>query len=180
VSKTPEPGWAFKMMALIHDNPIRRILSNPYNTLKAAGLKHGQIVLEVGCGPGFFTIPAAKTVTDTGMVYALDIHPLAIKRVQEKITKEKITNVKTIHKSTTETGLPDQSIDLVFLFGIIHRIDEVFKVILKELYRILRVDGILSIQKSRFSEKLLINTLESKGFSYKGYKKRIFLFRKKK
>jgi len=48
-------------MSLIHDNPLRRKCSNPYKTLEEAGLKSGQKVLEIGCGPGFFTIPTAKS-----------------------------------------------------------------------------------------------------------------------
>ena len=54
------PDFAFKMMFLIHDNPFQRIFRNPYRLLKAAGLRPGRKVLEVACGPGFFTIPAAK------------------------------------------------------------------------------------------------------------------------
>lgn len=179
MSRTPESKWAFKMMSLIHDNPLRRKFSNPYNTLKAAGLKPGQTVLEVGCGPGFFTIPAAKIVTETGKIYALDIQPLAIERVQEKIKKEHVTNVKTILASTTKTELPDQSIDLAFLFGIIHRIDNVFEEILDEMHRILRVNGMISIQKSRPSKEDIIAAVERKEFVYLTYSQRILLFRKK-
>ena len=167
------------MMSLIHDNPFRRKFSNPENTLKAAGLKPGLTILEVGCGPGFFTIPTAKIVTNTGMVYALDIHPLAIERVQEKIKKNHVTNVKTILASATKTELPDHSIDLAFLFGIIHRINEVFEEILEEMYRILRVNGILSIQKSRPSKEDIIAAVERKGFMYLTASQRILRFRKK-
>ncbi len=50
--------WAFEMMSLIHDNLFRRKFSDPHKTLETAGLKPRQKVLEVGYGPGFFTIPA--------------------------------------------------------------------------------------------------------------------------
>jgi len=103
------PGFAFKVMSLIHDNPLQWVFRNPYRLLKAAGLKPGQKVLEVGCGPGFFTIPAAKIVGEKGVIYALDNHPLAIKRVQEKLKKEGIENVKTkgflIHKEKSVENL---------------------------------------------------------------------------
>jgi len=75
---------SFRILALIHDNPIRSVFCDPYKRLRVAGLKRGQKVLEVGCGPGFFTIPAAKIVGEEGAVYAADVHPLAIERVKGK------------------------------------------------------------------------------------------------
>ncbi|HAF07103.1 MAG: methyltransferase domain-containing protein [bacterium] len=83
------PNFALKMMFFMHDNPFLWIFRNPYRLLKAAGLKHGQKVLEVGCGTGFFTIPAAKIVGEKGVIYALDNHHLSIKRVQGKVKKRR-------------------------------------------------------------------------------------------
>lgn len=60
VGKSRMSDTAFKVMALVHDNPLRYIFGNPIKTLKAAGIQLGQQVLKPGCSPGFFTIPAAK------------------------------------------------------------------------------------------------------------------------
>ena len=99
-------------------------------------MKSGQEVLEVGCGPGFFTIPAAHIVGEEGIVYAIDTHPLAIKRVKNKIKKAGIKNIKPIFANASETGLPDQSIDLAFLFGLPYIVGGLDRV-LTELHRIL-------------------------------------------
>ena len=72
--------WTIRIM---HDNPILPLVKNPYRILNTAGLKKGQQVLEVGCGPGFFTIPASRIVGEEGHVYAVDINPLAVARVKE-------------------------------------------------------------------------------------------------
>ncbi|MHA1228391.1 MAG: class I SAM-dependent methyltransferase [Candidatus Hodarchaeales archaeon] len=175
----PEPNWAFKMMEIIHDNRIRRIFVNPYKVLRNAGLQPGQKVLEVGCGPGFFTIPASKIVGDTGFLYALDIHPLAMKRVEEKIAKEGSTNIRPILASASETGLKNESIDLVFLFGIVHSVNDLFLKVLEELHRILRQKGVLSIKKSSLSKNKFIEAVEKKGFLFYEYKSGIFLFNKR-
>ncbi|MFW9905339.1 MAG: class I SAM-dependent methyltransferase [Candidatus Thorarchaeota archaeon] len=159
MSRTHGSKWAFKMMSLIHDNPFRRKFSNPQKTLENARLKPGLNVLEVGCGPGFFTIPAAKIVTASGTLYALDIHPLAKKRIEEKIKAEDLTNIKTILASATDTGLPDQSIDLAFFFGVprILRNESLFRDILDEMYRVLRDDGIISIKTSKNVSEIVEN-----------------------
>ena len=96
-------NFAFKMITFMHDNPLLPIIRNPYKILERAGLKPGQTVLEVGCGPGFFTIPAAKIVGKEGKVYAVDTHPMAIGRVQNKIRKEEITNVSLIQANASDT-----------------------------------------------------------------------------
>ena len=174
------PDFAFKMMSLVHDNPLQWIFRNPYRLLKAAGLKHGQKVLEAGCGPGFFTIPAAKIVSEKGVIYALDNHPLAIKRVKEKVKKEGIENVETILADAAKTGLPDKSIDITFLFGFVHH-TEGLENILSELYRVLKPDGILSIEKTPWlSEKKLVEAIERSGFIHLGRQGRVFLFTKRK
>ena len=175
------PNFAFRIMSLIHDNPLLWKLKDPYKSLKAAGLKSGQKILEIGCGPGFFTIPAAKIVGEKGVIYALDNHPLAIKSVQKKVKKEGIENVETILSDAAKTELPDKSIDVAFLFGFVHHA-EGLENILSELYRIINSEGVLSIEKTPWlSEEKLVTAVEKNGFIYlRHHQKRIFLFTKQK
>ena len=170
---------SFRILALIHDNPIRSFFCDPYKLLRVAGLKRGQKVLEVGCGPGFFTIPAAKIVGEEGVVYAVDVHPLAIERVKEKIEREGVKNVKPMLANASDTGLPDQSIDLAFIFGLRYIAGGLENVI-DEIHRILKPEGVLSIEKTKGSAKKLIAEVERGGFIYSGQHARIFIFRKSK
>jgi ubiquinone/menaquinone biosynthesis C-methylase UbiE len=170
---------AFRIISRMHDNPLLPIFRNPQRLLKAAGLKQGQKVLEVGCGPGFFTIPAAKIVGEEGFVYAVDVHPLAIERVNEKIERERINNVTPVHGNASNTGLPDRSIDLAFIFGLLHVAGGQEEVI-SEIHRVLKPGGVLSFEKTRGSEKKLIEAVERGGFIYSGRHARIFLFAKGK
>ena len=134
----------FKMMSLVHET-LYGLLRDPYKALRAAGIEPGQQVLEVGCGPGFFTIPAAGIVGEGGHVYALDINPLAVERVRQKIEEKGLTNVKAILADAAETGLPDQSFDLIFLFGFMRPIGDL-RDILAELHRLLKPAGVLSVE----------------------------------
>ena len=144
--------FAFKIISLMHHNPLLPYFRNPHRLLKAAGLKPGQKVLGVGCGPGFFTIPAAKIVGEEGVVYAVDVHQPAIERVKEKIEIEGIKNAKPILANTSNTGLPDRSIDLAFIFGLRY-IASGLENVITEMYRILKPRGVLSFEKTRESAK---------------------------
>jgi ubiquinone/menaquinone biosynthesis C-methylase UbiE len=169
--------FAFWVISVMHDNPLLPYFRDPYRLLRAAGLKQGQKVLEVGCGPGYFTIPAANIVGDGGLVYAVDVHPLAIERVKEKLGEALMRTVKPMLANAADTGLPDGSIDLAFLFGLGY-IAGGLESLLRELHRILKPGGILSFEKTRGSAERLIAEVERSGFRYSGNERRIFMFAK--
>jgi ubiquinone/menaquinone biosynthesis C-methylase UbiE len=93
------------------------------NILKEVGIKPGFQVLDYGCGPGSYIIPLAELVGESGKVYALDIHPLAIRKVQDIASKKRLANVETI-LSDCQTGLPDNSLDVVLLYDVFHHLSD--------------------------------------------------------
>jgi ubiquinone/menaquinone biosynthesis C-methylase UbiE len=174
--KLPMRDSHFKVMAFIHDNPLRRIFDNPIKTLKAAGIQPGQQVLEVGCGPGFFTIPAAKLAGDNGCIHAIDLHPQAIKMVEKKLQKTSLTIVKVTIANAAKTGLPSNSLDRVLLFGVIHTLP--LDQVLPELYRVLRSSGALAVQT--FPGWSPGDMTKSGLFTFVGKDGRVFKFSKEK
>ncbi len=106
-------------------------------------LKGGQTVLDYGCGTGDFTIPAARIVDVEGKVYALDYFRRQLGIVEGRLKKEGLTNVKTIH-SSGKTGLPAESIDVVWMCDVLHEIKE-RRAVVEELHRVLRRGGTLAI-----------------------------------
>lgn len=151
----------FRMMSVIHED-LYRLLRDPYKVLEAAGLKANQTVLEVGCGPGFFTVPAARIVGEEGSVHALDTNPLAVERVRKKINREGVTNVATALADAARTGLPDGSFDVIFVFGLGHAISDVDE-IMTELHRVLRPAGVLSIEGRLKPPSELFQPVSSEG-----------------
>ena len=110
------PGVGFAIMKTILT--LRSISKKPERTLRELGLKKGQTVLDYSCGIGSFRIPAANMAGDDGVEYALDIHPLAIRAVEKEIKKKRFSNIKTI-LSDRDTGLPDESVDVVLLYNVL-------------------------------------------------------------
>ncbi len=106
-------------------------------------VKEGQTFLDYGCGAGSFTLPAARKVGQAGKVYALDCFHGQLKMVEKKSREEGLTNVQTI-LSNLETGLPDESIDIIWMCDVFHEVSE-RRAVLAEMHRVLRKDGVLAI-----------------------------------
>ncbi|MEW6041396.1 MAG: methyltransferase domain-containing protein [Elusimicrobiota bacterium] len=169
------PNIGFRIMSLVLR--IRDIFRNPERTLKEVGLKKGQSVLDYGCGIGSFTLPAAKIVGENGMVYALDIHPLAIKTIERIIKGRGISNIKTI-LSNIDTGLRNESVDIVLLYDTFHMVKDK-EGLLKELHRVLKSGGILSINAEHMEEDEFLNILTKANlFSLVKQKEKLFKFKK--
>ena len=149
-------NFSFKAMTFILDirdlfRPTHRVLS------EVDMIKPGAHVLDYGCGPGNYTIAAAKLVGPSGKVYAVDIHPLAISEVQNKADIKGLRNVQTI-LTDCNTKLPDSSVDAVLLFYVLHD----FKnpdVIIKELNRVLKPMGVLLVIDHKLENEKVVSIL---------------------
>jgi ubiquinone/menaquinone biosynthesis C-methylase UbiE len=131
------------------------------NVLAEVGIEEGYSVLDYGCGPGSYTILAAKAVGGSGKVYALDIHPLAAQMVEAKASRDHLANIEII-TSDCATGLPTGSIDVVFLYDIFHMLDN-RDVVLRELRRVLKPDGILSFSDHHMKEESIKKGVTAEG-----------------
>jgi len=80
------------------DNKIRRWLQNPAKILKPF-IKEGMTVLDVGCGPGFFTVAIAELVGRNGKVLAADLQEGMLQKLQQKIRGTEIEERIKLHKS---------------------------------------------------------------------------------
>ena len=155
-----ESNSGFRLMALGYK--LRDLRLPRRNILKEVGIKPGFRVLDYGCGPGSYTFPLAELVGESGQIYALDIHPLAIRRVKDMASKKRLANVQTI-LSDCQTGLPDNSLDVVLLYDIFHHLGDPNK-ILKELHRVLKPSGVLSFSDHHMKEDEIVSGVANSGF----------------
>lgn len=124
------------------DNPLRRRYMRP--VLDRVGLRPGEAVLELGPGPGAFTLEAARRVGPRGRLIAVDIQPAMIARLEEKVRAAGLENVETHVASAFELPLPDSSVDRAFLITVLPEIPDQVRA-LREVHRVLKPGGILSI-----------------------------------
>ena len=138
----------FRLMAA--EFKIRDTFRPRKEIVTEAGIKNGYTVLDYGCGPGGYVLPLSKVVGEGGKVYELDILQDAIEMVDKLIEKNNLKNVQTI-LSGCDTGLPDQSVDVVTLYDTFHDLNDQIAV-LKEIRRILKPSGALSFSDHHMKE----------------------------
>ncbi|MGD9214453.1 MAG: class I SAM-dependent methyltransferase [Desulfobacteraceae bacterium] len=176
-SKGDGSRLAFWIISLVHDNRLLPLVKNPCVILKNAGLEAGRQVLEVGCGPGFYTLPAAEIVGPKGHVFAVDVNSWAIQRVRQKVQQAGVHNVTPMRTNGADSGLPDQSINIAILFGL-PRVAGGETNLIKELGRVIKPGGRAVFQKSRRSEKALAEAMQQAGFIFDGRQQRLLRFRR--
>jgi SAM-dependent methyltransferase len=86
------------------------------------GIAPGKSAADIGAGSGWFTVRAARRVSASGQVYAVDINPAAIQYINDRIEKEQLPNVKTIVSKPDDPLLPAHSVDAVLLLKTYHEI----------------------------------------------------------
>lgn len=155
----PMSNLHFKLMSFGYR--FRDLVLPRKNILEEVGIRPGFHVLDYGCGPGAYITAASELVGKSGRIYALDIHPLAIQRVQSIASKKQLTNVETIC-SDCETGLPDKSVDVVLLYDTFHDLGDPHGV-LEELHRVLKPDGILSFSDHHMKDDEILLKVTGKG-----------------
>ena len=128
-------GW-------LTDNPLRRRYMS--RVLDWVGIRPGERVLELGPGPGAFTVQAAKRTQPGGSLVAVDIQPQMIEAVECRLREAGLTNVETHVASAYELPIEDQSIDRAFLVTVLPEIPDQQRA-LAEVRRVLKPGGTLSI-----------------------------------
>jgi ubiquinone/menaquinone biosynthesis C-methylase UbiE len=129
-------------LAWLVDNPIRRRYMRP--VLDRVGICLGERVLELGPGPGAFTVDAARRTGLEGRVIAVDIQPEMIAQVERRVREAGLTNIETHVASAYDLPIDDESVDRAFLITVLPEVPDQAQA-LAELRRVLRPGGLLSI-----------------------------------
>jgi len=137
---------------------------NAYEVLERIGVRRNQTVLDFGCGSGVFSIASASLVGRRGKVYALDVRPSALQHLSEAASRKGLDNIETmlLDRSTVSIALENESVDVILLYDVLQEIEDK-QGLVKELHRILRQDGILSVFPMHLGTDKFLNMINTLG-----------------
>jgi ubiquinone/menaquinone biosynthesis C-methylase UbiE len=125
------------------DNPIRRLIHNPQKIL-GGYIEPGQTVLDVGCGPGAFSIAMAEMVGESGKVIAVDVQEEMLQIVREKAARQGLESRIVTHKSDSDRMGISEKVDFALAFYMVHEVPNA-EAFLKEVASALKPRGKLLV-----------------------------------
>ena len=142
----PEP-MPWRLAPMLTTRGRSRLFGAPERVLDRAGVAPGMRVLEVGPGPGMYTVALAKRVASSGedgRVTCLEIQPQMIEMLRERLRAAEIRNVEVIQGDGQRIPLPDATFDLIFLVDVVGEIPDKFA-FFAECARVLKPGGTLAV-----------------------------------
>ena len=144
-----EPKFRFLEDFILFNNPRRERWEKTGRILDVLGLKEGDVVADIGSGPGYYTFKFAEMVGERGRVYAVDTNRQHIDYVTGLVKKLGVKNVEAVVPASTGMLLPRKA-DMAYLCSLYHNIyaldtDEERGTFINSIKRNLKPDGVLVI-----------------------------------
>ncbi|MFP4562193.1 MAG: class I SAM-dependent methyltransferase [Spirochaetia bacterium] len=134
-----DPDKSYKL----HSEKRRKLLP-PEKTLKQCGLQKGDVAADIGCGTGYFTLPAARIVGEGGTVYAVDTSRRMLEGLKSRIKEEELSNIEIIHSGEYRIPVEKKSCSFVLLSAVLHEVEDKRK-FLSEVKELLHPEGTLAV-----------------------------------
>ncbi len=128
------------------DNLPRRVVQPVRSTVDSFRIDKGHTVLELGPGPGYFSVEVARRLGPEGRLVCVDIQPGMIGALRHRLLQAGVTNVLPLVGDALGLPLGDRSVDCAFLVTVLGELPDRPKA-LAELRRVLKPGGILSISE---------------------------------
>ncbi|MCK6528028.1 methyltransferase domain-containing protein [Myxococcota bacterium] len=113
------PGDLAAYVARMTD-PERAQWQKPDEVISALALEPGQVVCDIGAGPGYFALRAAGAVGTAGTVYAVDVEPEILAALRARIAESGLGNVVPVLALPGDPLLPAASCDLILVVDTYH------------------------------------------------------------
>jgi ubiquinone/menaquinone biosynthesis C-methylase UbiE len=153
--------------AFMLDNWIRRLIQNP-NKILNGYINPGETVMDVGCGPGFFTIDMAKMVGPDGRVIAVDLQPEMLASTLKKAVRKGVDRQVIVHRCQADRIGFDGQVDFILAYYMVHETPDppaFFKeaqALLKDGGRLLVVEPRIHVSEKAF--KSMLDVAKKAGF----------------
>ncbi len=142
------------------DNKFRRWFQDPKKILRPY-VNKGMTVLDLGCGPGFFSVDMAQMVGETGRVIASDLQDGMLWKLQSKIKGTDLEERIILHKCEKDKIGIEEQVDFILAFYMVHEIPHQ-DMFFREIESILKTNGLILIVEPPFhvSKKAFNQTVE--------------------
>jgi ubiquinone/menaquinone biosynthesis C-methylase UbiE len=140
-------------LAFLLDNPVRKYIISPKKFVQYLHLNKDSKVLEIGSGPGYFSLEIARNAY-SGHLVLLDIQIEMLKRCRKKLNKNKIQNAFLAKGNAEFLPFRSGSFDVIYLVTVLGEVSNP-KNCLESICRIIRDDGILSITEMKGDPDIL-------------------------
>ena len=128
--------------------PERDQEENASESFDNLGLKPGMTVVDLGCGNGFWTLPMAKKVGETGRVLAVDIQREMLQKLKARGRQQDLNNIEPILGKVNDPRLPIGEVDLVLMVDVYHEFSHP-KSMLWSIRRSLKPEGVIALLEYR-------------------------------
>jgi predicted methyltransferase len=128
----------------IFEDPKRDENLQPNRIMDILGIKEGSSVADIGAGSGWFTVRAARRVTHSGVIYAVDINRGYLDYIEKRAKRESLANIRTILGKEDDPLLPEKSVDAVLLLKTYHEVAQPIR-LLKRTREAMRAGALLGI-----------------------------------
>lgn len=139
-------------LSFLLDSKLRKKIQPAEKIINISEMKKGSTILDLGCGPGSYTLDFARALGKEGKVYAVDIQFGMLKKLKKKLQKPEnkdIQNVEMKIADACQLPFSDNFFDIVYLISVLPEIRDKTKV-LKEVRRVLKNSGNLIVSETIF------------------------------
>jgi ubiquinone/menaquinone biosynthesis C-methylase UbiE len=168
--RDPGPSPFPHQATFLLDNPLRRVVMRPGRIVDALGLVRAERVLELGPGPGFFSVEIARQLTD-GSLDLFDLQPEMLEKARRRLARAGFIDVGfTSGQASQEFPFPDNAFDVAFLAAVIGEVPDQ-QACIRSLSRVLKPGGRLVFVEmfpdpDRLSVPQLRDLAEPAGFEF--------------
>jgi ubiquinone/menaquinone biosynthesis C-methylase UbiE len=120
--------------------------------LEALAVKPGQVVCDMGCGNGFYSLQLAKLVGDQGKVLAVDIQREMLHLLSERAKEADLKNIQLIEGTPIDPKLPTGEVDLILLVDVYHEFSHPQQM-LAAMRRALKPKGRIALVEFRLEDR---------------------------
>jgi ubiquinone/menaquinone biosynthesis C-methylase UbiE len=157
------PSW----LSFFLEIRIRKTIHDPHRILKDY-VKPGYTVVDMGCGPGYFSIPMAKMVGKTGKVLSVDVQEKMLKNVNRNAVRHNVQDIIKAVQCKPDNICINEKTDFVLTFWMVHEVVDIEN-FMKQIYRTMKPGSfyLLSEPKIHVSAKKfreIIKIAEEAGF----------------